>query len=676
MAFAGFVRKAAAAAFVVAVAAVLSSCGGGGDLPTPQIDSQRASAQAQLTALRSAHGEAVRALARLKTGTGAATRAEIAAAEAAVRALDAALAAAVDVAGADRARYGSTQLKADLAAVKAEARENIRGQEDERRRQRQAAAVDAAAEALSDASERLRSLGDNASYAEITDVETALAYLETQITAAADWSDDAKDSWRAPLAGVRPRLSRQRAALLARTRARDSSRNFRPRERGWSYGPAWQHKSPAIDDLSRVSSRGGIEIRSGRWRDRQGRDGSVSAARLAEYFNSVARVELREEGDVIRARDFGSYRRVRVNDNATSEQRAALDRAIQNINEVLPYEKELRRGSDIPRLIGPISGDDLYDSLKDGEIHIHFTDGQRNWPYDWDNYDAAGFGGVQTTCLDQDCLQTRIKTGYALIDWSTRNDKDDLVTHELLHALGISGHVEVSRFPDAILAHQNQDGTTLDVSSTVEGKVLLAIATNRVANGTRWADVTPSSFGNWERDAFHLLGWADTGNGSGDIQFGVSWANGLATPWAFGHARPTRRLQDNAAFGGRATWNGVLLAVDTKGEGSGRTVAGDTEISIEFSSLQGRADFTGLESWSPGSHPGTAANGEIWGDGDLGYSIEVRNQGDLQFFSSTNVSSADDPGVVSGLFVGTSHQGTTGTLEHPGLIGAFGALRE
>lgn len=36
----------------------------------------------------------------------------------------------------------------------------------------------------------------------------------------------------------------------------------------------------------------------------------------------------------------------------------------------------------------------------------------------------------------------------------------------------------------------------------------------------------------------------------------------------------------------------------------------------------------------------------------------------------------DDPGVVTGVFVGTTHEGAAGMLEHPGLFAAFGAVRE
>ncbi len=34
------------------------------------------------------------------------------------------------------------------------------------------------------------------------------------------------------------------------------------------------------------------------------------------------------------------------------------------------------------------------------------------------------------------------------------------------------------------------------------------------------------------------------------------------------------------------------------------------------------------------------------------------------------------PGVITGVLVGTAHEGATGVLEHPDLAAAFGGVRE
>ena len=108
--------------------------------------------------------------------------------------------------------------------------------------------------------------------------------------------------------------------------------------------------------------------------------------------------------------------------------------------------------------------------------------------------------------------------------------------------------------------------------------------------------------------------------------------------------------------------------------GVGRPVAGDAEIGIDLASLQGRADFRELESWAQETHPGLPGSGRRWGDGDLGYTIGVRTEAGTEMFVST-FAAGDDPGMVTGVFVGTRHEGAAGVLEHPDLSAAFGAAR-
>ncbi len=64
----------------------------------------------------------------------------------------------------------------------------------------------------------------------------------------------------------------------------------------------------------------------------------------------------------------------------------------------------------------------------------------------------------------------------------------------------------------------------------------------------------------------------------------------------------------------------------------------------------------------------------MWQDGDLGYTIAIVREGTIEGFVSTS-SSGDDPGVISGAFVGSEHEGAIGTVEHPDLSAGFGATR-
>ncbi len=203
---------------------------------------------------------------------------------------------------------------------------------------------------------------------------------------------------------------------------------------------------------------------------------------------------------------------------------------------------------------------------------------------------------------------------------------------------------------------------------SIDGEGLLALT--RLTPGTRVNDITPDDLGNWTDTAFHLLGHADL-DGTGDdiVQFGAGLRNGLAKPWAYGPA-PHTRIQNNSALPKSATWSGGLLGFS----GNGRTVAGDARIWIDLGSLNGSADFTGLESWNRNARPGQPGSGTMWGDGDLGYSIAVTSDGVRQGFGST-FAPGDDAGVVTGTFVGAAHEGTAGVLEHPDLSAAFGATR-
>ena len=143
----------------------------------------------------------------------------------------------------------------------------------------------------------------------------------------------------------------------------------------------------------------------------------------------------------------------------------------------------------------------------------------------------------------------------------------------------------------------------------------------------------------------------------------MMWANGYAEPWAEGR-NPATGLAANAGLSGSATWTGALLGFTP----DARTVAGDAVIAVKLTTLAGSAAFTGLESWAASQAPGTAGTGTMWGDGDLAYGIAVRG--------NTFRETGGDAGRLTGIFVGTRHEGAAGTLERTDLTAAFGAERE
>ena len=138
--------------------------------------------------------------------------------------------------------------------------------------------------------------------------------------------------------------------------------------------------------------------------------------------------------------------------------------------------------------------------------------------------------------------------------------------------------------------------------------------------------------------------------------------NGYAEPWVYGYL-PDSDLADNPALTGTATWTGALLGFTP----NRAPVVGDARLSVGLDTLTGQADFTNLESWAVGQAPGEVGTGEIWGDGDLGYSIAVAG--------NTFRQTGGDAGILTGAFFGKLHEGMGGVLERDDLTAAFGGRR-
>ena len=436
-------------------------------------------------------------------------------------------------------------------------------------------------------------------------------------------------------------------------------------------GPAFADQSPDIDDLpaGTETARDGIRIRSGHWRDAQGRDGSATAAEVVRFLKSFQTQAYRESGSDARLvfNDFGEQKTLRIDSTASQRERSLVRAALRNINTALPWANRILLGSDITERLAT-------EDIPNGEIHVHFTDGTGSWPEyhendEDENVRVLGIGGATSEEL-------KVLSGYTYIDREAVGGDDTtmefVITHELLHAYGIGAHVDPDAYPDALLVPRlprNLDAVPR-LYLALDGEAFLAEI--RIDPGIPVADLRAADFGPWEATGFHLLGWAELGGvNTGALQFGAGYRSGLGKPWAYGQV-PATRLQDNPGLTGQqtATWRGSLLGFT----GAGRTVSGDAEIGIHLRHLRGNADFTALESWASETHPGAPGSGRLWGDGDLGYTIEVRTEAGTEAFVST-FAAGDDPGVVTGAFVGTAHEGAAGVLEHPDLSAAFGAAR-
>ena len=423
-------------------------------------------------------------------------------------------------------------------------------------------------------------------------------------------------------------------------------------------GPAFLRESPLTEYLStKTEYDDTLMVHSGQWRGTN--DGSTGAGNIINYIKSFKP----EDGVGFVIPNYGTEQKtLRLSSDASKEEKQAVEHALRLINAALPWDKRIKLGTDF----------DTFDrgNVPNGEIHIHFTEGKTDWPSD---VDENGLGKAK---IDMDNV---VLSGYALIDTEgieeDEVDLQEIITRELLRAYGIVVHGEADKFPDStrLLASNRPVYLSLD------GETLLAITT--LAPGTDVDKLTPTNLGSWEEIAFHLLGVLDL-NSDQKIEFGAGFRNGLGKPWAFGPVPETTLAENEDLTDTSAKWSGYLLGFTA----DGYTVTGLAEIEIDFkpSKPSGTAEFTDLETWgmSASTSPGAKEGGTPWTGGitntdELSYSIEIVREGDYEGFVSVSTrDETDDKGIVSGAFVGTAHEGTIGTVEHPDLSAGFGATRE
>ncbi len=424
-------------------------------------------------------------------------------------------------------------------------------------------------------------------------------------------------------------------------------------------GPAFLGQAPHKSDLpaSSETTRNDVTIRSGMWRDPLGRDGSRSASEVVRYIKAyLSEIRKTSPNEDLVFVDFGPSKTLRVY-GASENEKDLVQEAIQEINTALPYGMRIKIGSDLTAVSSQ-------DNVPDGEIHLSFTKGKSSWPGDYTgNENVLGLAASLVT--DENV----VRGGIAYIDKNQdEGNKHFVIIHELLHAYGLGSHVDPDLYPNSVMTptiHNRRRPFYL----SVDGEGLLG--ETRIAKGTKVSELTVGALGNWTDTGFHLLGVLNL-DGQSAIEFGAGYRNGLSKPWAYG-PRPQSTIENNPDFVNQpsATWNGALLGFT----GTGRSVAGDAQIAINFGPRTGRAYFNNLEYWDAKAQVGKTGTGTQWGDGDLGYTIRIMTQGsnDEGFISTS--ARGDDLGVVSGLFVGRKHEGATGILEHPDLSAGFGAKR-
>ena len=386
--------------------------------------------------------------------------------------------------------------------------------------------------------------------------------------------------------------------------------------------------------LPEIGERGDVEIRYGRLDDGIGQN-ELQNALIWQRREPVTR--------------FTSAPELRVIGPAKARERGMVAAAVRAINLSLPPEYRIRLRRHLPDLslrntIGPdgryYEGDDELDNT----IHVQFL------PCQSYHHGCGTVGGTTWTIdEDQEIDHAYIQIARGIADFSDARSMRILIAHEVLHALGLH-HVTWGREP-SIMRHRG--GILVQGPASILhplDREMLSVFYRRVEPGGDLAQ-----FGPWSAQSTHLAG-----NGL-HANFGVALRNGYAEAWAHG-PRPRTALEDNPELAGTVTWRGALVGFSRR-----RPVMGDARIAVDLAGLDGRASFTALESWAAGARPGAAGSGAQWGDGDLGYAIEVRG--------NTFRRTGGDEGELAGIFTGAAHEGAAGTLERSDLTAAFGASR-
>ena len=344
---------------------------------------------------------------------------------------------------------------------------------------------------------------------------------------------------------------------------------------------------------------------------------------------------------------------LRIAAGTDDHQRAMILHGVAMVNRALPYERHIRIGPDAPALT-PL------EDVPNGQIFVDFA------PYEvWKQHSSdpnnPPWGVAQHRYAidenDKRAERTKARIWFDAQHSPANRSTLNVFVHEILHAIGFSGHPDPNEYPGsflhALVLTKETQLSPIDTAALAASEKIVRDV-NRAA--VQPEDLTLESLGPWETEAVTL---SDTLDG---MSWGVRHRNGISVPWTNG-GDPATTLTDNRALRGTATWNGELLGFTPELD----PVAGKAGIDVDLATMDGSADFTELQSWAAGSGPGALGTGVQWNTGSLGYTITVGGN----YLRSTG----GDDGTVNGRFYGSRHEGVSGTLERSDLTAAFGAAR-
>ena len=377
---------------------------------------------------------------------------------------------------------------------------------------------------------------------------------------------------------------------------------------------------------------------------------------------------------------------VRVMESASDLMAWDTMRAIQRINSALPNDWRI----DFDPTPYPGLGQEPF-RPNDGEIVIAFTKpsdrygdpsgGQAKWWPAAGDPISAGYINVDPTYWTQYANVMVPNTSYGFN--TGRNVGLATLIHELIHTLGRDHARQAAVMFKTIMREKFHPDFYYNSERAfwlLDMDALLAVY-GWLDLGDRVEDVAGKLSG-WQTEhpyMFNALTYKglDEVHLDSSVSFGVVWNNGAAQPWVRGggtlrFGKPTEIAIDTFLEGsevdGLLTWRGELMGFTL----DMRVVLGEARLDVDPRTLGAELKISNLRSWAWGVDP-RDTDGDIWGDGDLFYTIGIRP--DVNAF----VEYEGDTGLVTGLLYDAHDgfgylQGFGGVLEHENLVAAFGGI--
>ena len=304
----------------------------------------------------------------------------------------------------------------------------------------------------------------------------------------------------------------------------------------------------------------------------------------------------------------------------TREEAVVIYRAMAIINRVLPPDRRLPTGG-VWYTLGNVEYGEGFDTtarnIAPGRIHVEVL------PFDRNGADFAGFASTDGT------------KGYALLhedQMDNLNSAVNSVVHEILHALGFLGHPQ--HIHTSALSYRQFVPSVVDNVPLIDAAMLYDMY----------------GWGYWTGNVRTIYDTVDGVQfGVHDVDFGTAFI-----PWVDAGYLSSPQVE----LKGRATWTGSLVG---KTAALGGNVSGEAELSMNFNTLDGRADFHTIRNF----------DGTMWNR--RGWRYDLFMVGDAPYFFSDD----DDhiPDVV-GAFYGWDAEVAAGTLQRPEITAAFGAEQD